>query len=39
MEKIKSVDGVASIRMRLIKEIILVQDWYREEIQRHIAAP
>ena len=32
LERLKTIDGVTSVRMRIIKEIILVPDWLRNQI-------
>jgi DNA-binding Lrp family transcriptional regulator len=38
MERLKAIDGVQSVRMRIVKEIIVVEDWLRDEIaKRHSA--
>jgi len=34
---IKSLDGVNSVKMGIMKELILVQDWLGEEIGKHLA--
>jgi len=33
---IESLDGVKSVRMEIMKELIDVQDWLKEEISRRI---
>jgi DNA-binding Lrp family transcriptional regulator/copper chaperone CopZ len=38
-EKLKAIDGVKSVRMRVVKEIIVVQDWVRNEIEKRVSAP
>ena len=38
-EKLRAIDGVRSVKMRIIKEIILVQDWLQKEIEKRISAP
>jgi DNA-binding Lrp family transcriptional regulator len=36
MERLKAIDGVLSVRMRVVKEIIVVQDWLNEQIAMRI---
>jgi DNA-binding Lrp family transcriptional regulator len=36
MERLKAIDGVLSVRMRVVNEIILVQDWLSEQIAMRI---
>jgi DNA-binding Lrp family transcriptional regulator len=38
-EKLKAIDGVKSVRMRVLKDIIVVQDWIGNEIEKRISAP
>ncbi len=35
-EKIKAIDGVESVRMRVVRDIIVCEDWLRDEIVRRI---
>ncbi len=39
LERLKSMDGVENAGMRIMKEVILVQDWLKGEIGRHISEP
>jgi DNA-binding Lrp family transcriptional regulator len=36
MEELKAMDGVQSVRMRIVKEIIVVPDWIRNQIAKRI---
>ena len=36
MERLKAIDGVLSVRMRVVNEIIVVQDWLSEQIAMRI---
>jgi DNA-binding Lrp family transcriptional regulator len=36
MERMKAIDGVQSVRMRVVKEIIVVQDWLRNQIAMRV---
>jgi DNA-binding Lrp family transcriptional regulator len=38
-EKLRGIDGVHSVRMRIIKEIIFTQEWLKNEIEKRISAP
>jgi DNA-binding Lrp family transcriptional regulator len=35
-ERMRAVDGVTSVRMRIVREIITVQDWLRDQIATRI---
>jgi DNA-binding Lrp family transcriptional regulator len=37
MERMKANEGVTSVRMRIMKEVIIVQDWLKSEIDKRIA--
>ena len=37
MERLKAIDGVQSVRMRIVKEIIVVQDWLRDKIAMQLS--
>jgi DNA-binding Lrp family transcriptional regulator len=36
MERVKAIDGVQSVRMRVVKEIIVVQDWLRNQVAKRL---
>jgi DNA-binding Lrp family transcriptional regulator len=38
LEKLKAFDGVQDARMQIMQEVILVQDWLKNEIDRRISA-
>ena len=38
-EELEAIDGVKSVRMRVLKDIIVVQDWIGNEIEKRISAP
>lgn len=35
---LKSIEGVANAEMRIMKEVIVVQDWMKSEVEKHISA-
>jgi DNA-binding Lrp family transcriptional regulator len=38
MEKVRSIDAVQSVRMRIVKEIVVVEDWLRGQIANRLSA-
>lgn len=36
---IKEIDSVKSVKMGIMRDLIVVQDWLRDEIDRRISAP
>ena len=38
LSRLRSIDGVGSVRMRIMKRLIVVQDWLKDEIEKRVAA-
>lgn len=38
LEKLRAIDGVESVRMRVVKEIVVLQDWLRKQVASRISS-